>query len=669
MEPDEPSIGDWLHIERDGRVIVYAGKTEMGQNIRTSLTQAVAEELRLPVAAIELVLADTAHTPYDMGTVGSRTTPIMARRLHQVAAATRELLLDLAATRWQVERDQLRVGEGKIVHDPTGQAINFGELTQGQRLTQEYDESAPVTPADQWTVAGSSVAKIDGWAIVTGARRYTPDLTRPAMLVGKVLRAPAFGASLTALDTSAALPGVVVVHEGDFVGVAAPDRLAATQALAAIRAEWAIPPQIAANDLYAYLKDHPAPQLETQQFGGPERFEQGSLTDGRAAADQLLAETYTVAYLAHAPLEPRAALAEWAGSTLTVWTGTQRPFGVRGELAQAFGLPEDAVRVIVPDTGSAYGGKHTGEVAIEAARLARAANRPVKLIWTREEEFTWAYFRPAGVIDVASAVDRDGLLTAWEQHNYNSGSAGIRTPYAVANQLIAYHPSQPVLRQGSYRALAATANHFARESHMDELAHALHRDPLAFRLQNLRDERLRAVFEASAAAFGWGARQPQPGHGFGIAGGTEKGSYVATCAEVAVDHASGQVRVVRVVQAFECGAIVNPNGLRNQVEGAIVQGLGAALFEAIEFANGMILNNHFASYRVPRFADMPAIEVVLVDRPDLPSAGAGETPIIGIAPAVGNALFAATGTRLRALPLVPQGLPIAGRTGNDTISQ
>jgi isoquinoline 1-oxidoreductase len=259
------------------------------------------------------------------------------------------------------------------------------------------------------------------------------------------------------------------------------------------------------------------------------------------------------------------------------------------------------------------------------------------------------------VIDIASALRADGTLTAWEQHTYNAGAAGIQPPYAVANQLVAYHPSLPVLRQGSYRALAATANHFARETHVDELAHMLGGDPLAFRLLNLHDERLRAVFQAAATSFGWGA-QLAPGHGCGIAGGTEKGSYVATCVEVAVDRASAQVRIVRVVQAVECGAIVNPNGLRNQVEGAIVQGLGGALFEAIEFADGTILNNRFSSYRVPRFADMPVIEVVLIDRSDLPSAGAGETPIVGIAPAIGNALFAATGTRLRALPLAPHGL-------------
>lgn len=658
-EPDAPAIGDWLHIERDGHVIVYTGKTEMGQNIRTSLAQAVAEELRIPVSAIELIMADTAFTPYDMGTVGSRTTPIMARRLQQVAASARELLIDLAAERWHVAREQLRAADGMISHAPSGQTTRYGELTQGQRLTQEYDDTIALTPPEQWTMAGRSVPKVDGWAIVTGQRQYTPDLRRQGMLVGKILRAPAYGATLTALDTAALPPGATLVREGEFVGVVAADRYAATQALATIQAEWSTPAQIDQRDLYTYLRTHPAPPPENPRFGGPEQHERGSLSEGRAAAAHMLAETYTVAYIAHAPLEPRAALAEWSDGQLTVWTGTQRPFGVRSELAQFFNMPETAIRVIVPDTGSAYGGKHTGEVAIEAARLARGAGQPVKLIWSREEEFSWAYLRPAGVMEIASAVDATGLLTAWEHQNYNSGASGIQTPYTVANQLIAYHPSLPVLRQGSYRALAATANHFARETHMDELAHALGQDPLAFRLQNLEDERLRAVLQASATAFGWGTQQAAPGHGYGIAGGTEKGSYVATCAEVAVDPASGQLRVVRVVQAFECGAIVNPNGLRSQVEGALVQGLGGALFEAIIFENGRILNNRFSNYRVPRFADMPTIEIVLVNRPDLPSAGAGETPIVGIAPALGNAIFAATGIRLRALPLVPTALPVA----------
>jgi isoquinoline 1-oxidoreductase len=279
----------------------------------------------------------------------------------------------------------------------------------------------------------------------------------------------------------------------------------------------------------------------------------------------------------------------------------------------------------------------------------------VKLNWTREEELTWAYFRPAGVIDVKSAAKSDGTIVAWEFDNYNSGSAAIGTPYNIANQRVEFHTSKSPLRQGSYRGLAATANHFARESHMDEMAHELGMDPLEFRLKNISDPRLRAVLTAAAEKFGWGKQKATPERGFGLACGFEKGSWFGCCAEVAIERGR-QVRIARVAQAFDCGAVVNPNGLRNQVAGAIMQGVGGALFEAIHFDNGKILNPHFMDYRLPRFTDMPQIEVVLVDRKDQPSAGAGETPIMGIAPATGNAIFAATGIRLKSLPLAPDGL-------------
>jgi len=370
-----------------------------------------------------------------------------------------------------------------------------------------------------------------------------------------------------------------------------------------------------------------------------------------SSATKTASGTYTVAYIAHAPLEPRAAVAEWTEDRLTVWTGTQRPFAVREELASAFHLSLDHVRVIVPDTGSAYGGKHTGDAAVEAARLAKAAGRPVKLVWTREEEFTWAYFRPAGVIEIKSGAKNDGTLAAWEFHNYNSGPAAIQTPYNVPHQKIEFHATKYPLRQGSYRGLAGTANHFARESHMDELAQALHMDPLQFRLKNITDPRLRAVFETAAAKFGWGKQRARANHGFGLAGGFEKGGYFATCAEVTVDRNAGEVKIVRVVEAFDCGAVINPNGLRNQISGAIVQGIGGAMFETVHFVNGRILNPHFRDYRVPRFRDVPQIEVELIDRKDAPSMGAGETPIMGLAPAVGNAIFHATGVRLRSMPL------------------
>jgi isoquinoline 1-oxidoreductase len=322
-------------------------------------------------------------------------------------------------------------------------------------------------------------------------------------------------------------------------------------------------------------------------------------------------------------------------------------------------MPEERVRVIMPDTGSGYGGKHTGETAIEAARLARAAKRPVKVTWTREEEFTWAYFRPAAVIEITSAMRKDGKITAWDFQNYNSGAAGIPTVYDIENQRIQFHPARSPLRQGSYRALAATANHFARESFMDELALLVKMDPLEFRLKNLKNERLRTVFETGAKKFGWEQAKTNAGQGFGVGGGFEKGGNVVTFAEVSFDRKSGEVKVVRLVTAFECGAIVNPDGLRNQLEGANIMALGGTLFEAIEFANGRILNGRFSDYRLPRFSDVPVIETVMIDRKDIPSAGAGESSLVGVAPAIANAIFDASGVRLRSLPLVPNGLRVA----------
>ncbi len=645
-------ISAWLHIAKDGRVTVYTGKTEVGQNIRTSLSQAVADELHVPVGSIEMVMADTDLTPYDMGTFGSRTTPTMAPQLRSAAAAAREALIDLAVAQWQVDRTLLTTSEGSVHHAATHRSLSYGALCQGQQLTQIIGPEVALTPTAGWTVAGTSVPKVDGHAFVTGRHDYVSDIKRDGMLYGRVLRPTAFGAALQSVDLSKAqaMPGIVAFHEGDFVAVAAPTRRDADRALAAITAEWKTTPQSSEHELFPLL--HPGYTPHSANEDPDVRSPGASPT-----VDRKMHAMYTVAYIAHAPLEPRAAVAEWTGDRLTIWTGTQRPFGVRTDLAQALGVPENRVRVIVPDTGSGYGGKHTGEAAIEAARLARAAGKPVKIVWTREEEFTWAYFRPAGVIEVSATAKADGTLTEWAFDNYGSGPSGIRSPYDVPGQRADYHSAPSPLRQGSYRGLAATANHFARESHMDDLAHACGIDPLAFRLKNSKDERLTAVLRAAAQKFGWDTRKAVPGRGFGIAGGTEKGSYVATCAEIGWDKASGEVRVTRAVVAFECGAVVNPVHLQNQVEGATIMGIGGALFEAIHFEQGKITNPHFAAYRVPRFRDAPAIEVVLVDRKDLPSAGAGETPIVAIAPAIGNAIFNATGRRLRSLPMAPHGLP------------
>ncbi len=533
-------IAAWLHIGEDGAVTVYTGKVEIGQNIRTSLTQAVAEELHAPVSSIQLVMADTALTPYDMGTFGSRTTPTMTPQLRKVGAAAREALITLAAEKWKADRASIAVAGGKIKNNATGQTIGFGELTQGRQITTAVTARA-LTPADHWSVGGTSVTKVNARDIVTGAHRYPSDIVRPGMLIGTVLRPPMGGAKLISFDASKAegLRGVTIVREGDFAGVAAEDEMTAETAIAAIGAKWEHAAQPSSKDLFQYLKAGAQPR---DSGGARSNAERGSIDEGLASSDHKLDATYTVAYIAHTPLEPRAAVAEWNDTKLTVWTGTQRPFGVRSELAEAFGIPEDHVRVIVPDMGSGYGGKHTGECAIEAARLAKAARKPVKLIWSREEEFRFAYFRPAGVIDIRSGITGDGLLNAWEFHNYNSGPSGINTPYDVPNHKIEFHPTDSPLRQGSYRGLAATANHFARESHMDDLAAAAGIDPLEFRLKNLKDARLRAVLQAAAEKFGWRDAKSTATRGFGLACGFEKGGYVASCAEVSIAQPGGKVK-------------------------------------------------------------------------------------------------------------------------------
>jgi isoquinoline 1-oxidoreductase len=630
------TVGAWLHIDESGGITVYTGKVEVGQNIRTSLAQAVAEELRTPVSTIRMVMGDTSLTPFDRGTFGSLSTPQMAPQLHRAAAAARKLLQELAAERWLAKPEELVVEDGKVTDPAAGRSLGFGELTKGRNLSQTI-AGPVVTPPSAWKIAGQAFTKVNARDIVTGKHEYPSDIRRPGMLYGKILRPAAFGATLVSLDAGAAkaMPGVTVVHDGDFAGVVAPDEISAEKALGALRATWKTTPQPSSKDLLRILR--PGPALRRSAPTAP--------------GEKLVEATYTVAWIAHTPLEPRAAVAEWNNGNLTVWTGTQRPFGVREELANAFHLPEARIRVLMPDTGSAYGGKHTGEAAVEAARLSQAAGKPVKLVWTREEEFTWAYFRPGGVIDVSASIDRDGLLTSWEFHNYNSGSSGIETPYAVTSKKIEFHPVNSPLRQGSYRGLASTANNFAREVHIDELARAAGLGPLEFRRKNLKNQRLLAVLNAAAERFGWGGgKQADEGHG--IACGVEKGGYTAVCASVRKDARRG-VRVERMVTAFECGAIVNPDGLKNQVEGAAIMALGGALFEAIEFDNGKILNPRLSAYRVPRFSDVPPIDVVLVNRSDLPSSGAGETPIMAVAPAISNAIFDATGTRHRDLPMRP----------------
>jgi len=652
-----------LHIGKDGAITVMTGKVEVGQGSRAQLTQAAAEELRVAPDRIQLVMADSDLVPDDGVTAGSRTTPSTVPAVRKGAAAARQLLIDLACKRWQVERSAVEVRDGMITERGAKRTLTYAELAATDDLAKAFAQSLPadvaVTPVEQWQVLGTSLPRPNRRDIVTGAHRFPSDIVRPGMLYGKILRAPSYGATLTEIDLAPAkaMPGVAVVRDGQFVGCAAPSLLSAQQAVAALAktASWKTAPHPSSKDLFVYLKEH------ARGNGGGKgrpRTDKGSLDQALAKADKVVRADYEVSYVQHAPLEPRAAVAEWQDGKLTVWTGSQNPGGVRRELAQTLGVEQGQVRVIVPDTGGGFGGKHTGEVAVEAARLARAAGRPVCLRWSREEEFTWAYFRPAALIPIQAGLDANGALVAWDYTNINSGGAAIESPYEIPNKRSQFVASDAPLRQGSYRALAATANNFARESFMDELAQAAGSDPLAFRLAHLKDARLRAVLEAAAKEFRWAERKGKtaPDAGVGLACGTEKGSYVAACVEVAVDRKQGKIHLRRVCEAFECGAIQNPDNLRSQVEGCIVMGMGAALSEEIRFEDGKILTASFHAYQVPRFSDTPPLDIRLLDRRDLPSVGAGETPIIAIAPAIANAVFAATGIRIRRMPIADAAL-------------
>ena len=685
--PAEARGGAWVHLSPSGTVTAFTGKVDVGQDNRAAFRLLVAEELEVDPGSVQVVQGDTDLCPYDVGTFGSRSLPEAGEWLRRAAAGAREALRDLAARRWRAEdagRDPAAAGDrdrgadarhdpagvsgGAVTGGPGGARLTYGELLSGLRRLEVLTTEPPLTPPTAWRVAGYRPAAAgpggagapDGPAahegvagdvaarlhVVTGARRYASDQSRPGMRYGAVLRPPVRGARLRAADTRAAanFPGVTIVRDGEFVGAVAADLPTARLAVAAVRADWEVAAALP-GPMADYLRSHP---IAGEAWPRPVDHGVGDTEAAFGAASVKVAATYTTAYLAHVPMETRAAVAEWADGRLTVWTGNNVPFPLRARLAETLGIEEQDVRIIIPPTGGGFGGKH-GEEAIEAACLARAAGCPARVHWSRAEEFQFGYVRPMAEIDIRAALDADGSVAAWDLKNINAGPQGTAFPYAAASWRLRYQPAASPLAQGSYRALGATANTFARESAIDELAHAAHCDPLRFRLDRLTDERLATVLRAAAGSPDRDWIGPRRGQGFAV--GLEKDGRVATRAEVTVD-ADGTIRVTRIVTAYECGAVVSPATVLSQIQGGTVMALGGALFEQVTVADGRQETRSLAGYRVPRFSDIPDIQVLLVDRPDLPSAGAGETPLISVAPAVANAIFAATGRRLRALPLL-----------------
>jgi isoquinoline 1-oxidoreductase len=660
----------WLVVRPDGGVTAFGGKSDYGQGIRSGFAVGIANELRVPFEDVEVVLGDTDRVPWDSGSFGSRATAQLGLQLRKAAATARHVLLELGADRLDLPVSELGCDDGRVfsTHDPT-RSVGYGELLRDLKLERELTDDVDLTPKSEFTVSGAPAMRSEAVAHVTGQTVFARDVTLPGMLYAAVLRPPSYNASLGDVDWSAAeqLPGVVQVvrasdaryeecgtyQGGDMVAVLAESDEEAELAARVVRVEWnEQPDQLASGDMQALLA---GPQLDRMVAQ-----EKGSLESGFAAADHVLESSYYIPHQATVPMEPSAAVARWEADRLTVWAGTQGPFGIRGMLAQRFGIDEEQVRVILPDgIGGAFGAKNLCPAAQEAATLARVVGRPVRVAYSRTDEMTWRSFRIATLHEVKSGVMNDGTIVAWEFCSRHadprmllSGAHGIQTPYDTPNVLVTtVRPTglSPVPNGPHYRAGGAPLNAFAAEVHIDEIAEATGIDPLELRLRNLSDPRFRRVLEAAADAIDWEPGASPTGRGQGIAAWFWAGTYIATA--VRLELSGSEVKVQRVVQAVDCGLVVNPEGVAQQMEGGTMMALGTTLYEAIEFEEGRLLTPGFARYQVPRITDTVQVDTVLVGDADTPSTGVGEPPVIATSAAISNALFDLTGERHRRLPI------------------
>ncbi|MFI5173981.1 MAG: molybdopterin cofactor-binding domain-containing protein [Terriglobia bacterium] len=647
----------YLRIAEEGQVTVYSGKIEMGQGIITSLAQMAADELGVSLESIHMVLGDTELCPWDMGTFGSMSTRFFGPALRAAAAEAKAVLLDLASEQLKTPKEKLSAQDGVVfVTADKGTRLTFGQLAKGQKITRKLDGKAVTKSVSEFAVMGKPVNRMDGVTKVTGKAQYAGDIRLPGMVYARILRPPANGATLKSADTSVAekMSGVTVVKEGSLIAVLHPDPEGAEKALASIKAEFDVPKAtVDDKTIFEHLLSA-APQMQ-------ERERKGDLAEGEKAAVEVFDRKYMNGYGAHAPIETHTALARVEGGKVTVWTSTQTPFPNQQQIAQALGVSPENVRVITPFVGGGFGGKSSaGLQAIEAAKLAKIAGKPVQVTWSRAEEFFYDTFRPAAVVKVKSGTNSAGKICLWDYHVYFAGARSAEQFYDVPHNLIRVYgqwgrdPGKAHLfATGPWRAPGANINVFARESQIDIMAAKAKIDPLKFRLNNTSDKRMRSVLEAAAERFGWKKAPLPSGRGYGIACGIDAGTYVAAIAEVKVDKASGKVKVKRIVCAQDMGIVINPDGARMQMEGCIMMGLGYALSEEVRFKGGELLTKNFDTYELPRFSGLPEIEAILVKNDELTPQGGGEPAIVPIGAVIANAIFDAVGTRLFQMPMTP----------------
>ncbi len=646
----------FLRIAEDGTVSCYTGKIEMGQGPVTSLPQQIADELDVAIESVKMVMGDTEICPYDAGTWGSLTTRQFSHYLRAAGAEARAVLLELGSEYLEIPVSNLSVKDGVVfgISNPKKQ-VSYGELARGQRIERFVDEKPDVKDHKEFHYVGQSRLHSDAKVKVTGEAKYTGDIKLPGMVYAKILRPPSHAATLISVDYSEAekIEGVQVVRDDDLVAVLHELPDVASAALEKVKAEYTFDEKdVDHKTVFEYLLNAPA---ESQVVAST-----GNLKEGEEQADWVVESEFHDGYVAHSPIEPHTALAHWEGEKVTVWASAQSPFGAQNQIARELGMDLENVRVISPFLGGGFGGKIYHPQVMEVVKVAKLAQNPVMLAYTREEEFFKDYFRPAAVVKIRSGVTDSGKITLWDFSQYFAGNRGSGTIYDVPHsQTTGYGEKQgsPVhpFPTGAWRAPANNTNTFSRESQVDIMASKIEVDPLQFRLDNLADEKMITVLKALADKFGYTPAAGPSGRGIGIACGIDAGTWVAVMVEADVDVQTGNVQVKRAVCSQDMGMCVNPQGTILQMEGCVTMGMGYALSEDVEFKGGDVITSNFDTYQLPLFSWVPdQIDTVILDRQDQPPQGGGEPAIICMGGAIGNAIFDACGARLYQMPMTPK---------------
>jgi len=703
---DARELDSWLAVMQDGSITMFTGKVDIGTGTRTALTQIVAEELDVPFDRVTMAMGDTAKTVDQGRTVGSNTILRGGPQLRQAAAAARAELLKLASIHFGAPVEQLTVTDGVVsVSGNAEKKVSYGELIGGKRFNVKmtvtgYQTAMVVAPEikaksyKDYKIVGTSIPRVDLPRKFTGEYTYTPDFQVPGMLHGRPVRPSSAVAKPLKVDeiSIAHIRGVVkVVQEGSFVGVVAETEWAAIQAAKALKVTWSQPQtQMPANReaVDTYLTDtKPARELTAVKRGDVDlAFSQASKT---------LHATYHWPFQNHGMMLPSCAIADVQGDKATIWTGAQGPFTTRDRISSMINVAKKNVEVHYVESSGCYGRLTADDASEDAVLMSRAVGKPVRVQWTREDEQVWAPKGPQQLQIVRAALDAQGKVTAWDYLDRSlpwtesqgtpqlaerqigieptnagnpNGAGGGGEIYdfenlKVESKTIPWMFAEPMpLRTASLRSPGEPPRVFATESFMDEIAAELRADPVQFRLAYLKNnKRVSEALRTAAEKSGW-AERPSPApaisekimKGRGVAVNLRGGSIPAVVAEVEVDTSTGKIRVTRITVAFDCGLIINPDGVRNQIEGNMMQGVSRTLFEEVKFDATGVKSLDWASYPVLRFQDVPEVLIQLINRPELPATGAAEGPIVVVPAAIANAVFDATGVRLREIPFTPE---------------